>query len=521
MIDVAAIADRLQKLEREQSELREALVRAEAERDEYRKLYRLLQEENEQLKRGLLGQKAERLPKDDAQLSLAILELALGGQTPSFDEPAIEIEQTIPEHKRRKPVRKPLPEHLPRVEIEILPDEVKRKGLDQFERIGEETREVLERRPSSMVVVKVVRPKFVPRKEASPAGADGPRASTQRPSEVAPKLGPTLGAVEQPQRDALPQQVPRERASSEGPASDAATIILIAPPPELPIERGLAGPGLLADTIVRRWQDHEPLHRRETIHARDGVDLARSTICGWHFELAQLALPVVDAMQQECLGQPYLCTDATGVLVQQKEKCRTGHFWVLVAPELHVLFRFTPRHDSAAVDELLAGYRGYLVADAHAVYDHLYANGEVTEVSCWAHSRRYYYKSLASDPERARVALSIIGALFKIERTIAGAPPGKRKSVRAKHSAPLVDKFFAWCDAEADRVLDDTPIARAIGYARNQRTSLRRFLDDWRLPLHNNRSYAAHGITSVMPRSRLCRAPGCESTPHRSFRAKV
>ncbi len=86
------------------------------------------------------------------------------------------------------------------------------------------------------------------------------------------------------------------------------------------------------------------------------------------------------------------------------------------------------------------------------------------------------------------MALSIIGALFKIERTIATAPPGKRKSVRTTQSAPLVDKFFAWCEAEADRVLDDTPIAKAIGYALNQRASLRRFLDDWRLPMHNNRS---------------------------------
>jgi len=196
----------------------------------------------------------------------------------------------------------------------------------------------------------------------------------------------------------------------------------------------------------------------------------------------------IDAMSADALTAPYLCTDATGVLVQAPEKCRYGHFWVVIAPERHVLFGYTPKHDSAAVDKQLADDRGYLVADVHIVYDHLYESGDVTEVSCWAHARRYFFKSLASDPERARVALSIIGALFKIEETIARAPPGQRKSVRATKSAPLVDKFFDWCDAEVDRVLDDTPIATAIGYACNQRPSLRRFLDDWRLPLHNIRS---------------------------------
>ena len=138
------------------------------ERDEYKKLARLLQEENERLKRGLLGQKAERLPRNDAQLSLAILELMLGSEAPApAPEPA--PEQTIAEHTRRKPVRKAFPENWPRVPIEILPPEVQREGLDAFELIGTETREVLERRPASTVVVQLIYKKFV-RKERE-AGA--------------------------------------------------------------------------------------------------------------------------------------------------------------------------------------------------------------------------------------------------------------------------------------------------------------------------------------------------------------
>ena len=324
--------------------------------------------------------------------------------------------------------------NLPRIEIEILPEEVERQGRDAFETIGEDVTETVERRPGSLVVVRVRKPKFV-RKD-------------------------------------------RERY--------AETEVFVAPPPELPIERGLAGPALCADTIVRRWQDHLPLYRLEQVYAREGLELARSTICGWHAELAELAKPLVEAMWTDARGAPYLCTDATGVLVQAKEKCKNGHFWVVIAPGRHVLYRFSARHDSAAVDRMLAGYEGYLVADAHSVYDHLYKSGDVIEVACWAHQRRYAYKALESDPERARQALALIGELFRIERTVADAPIRKREVVRERESRPVAERFFAWCDVEVERVLDATPISTMIGYARNQRAALMRFLDDGQLPICNN-----------------------------------
>ena len=128
-------------------------------------------------------------------------------------------ESKVDGHTRQKPTgRKPLPEHLPRVDIEILPDDVQRQGLDAFVRIGEDVAETVERRPASLVVVRTHRPKFVPKG--------------------------------------------RDRAEE--------TTVSQASPPELPIERGLAGPGLLADTITRRWQDHIPLNRLESIYAQIG-----------------------------------------------------------------------------------------------------------------------------------------------------------------------------------------------------------------------------------------------------------
>lgn len=411
--------------------LEHALAAAVAARDQYKALYEQLREECEKLKRGLVGQKAERVPPDDRQLTLALLEMMLA----QHGATALVQKETVRAHERQKPRgRQPLPDHLPRVDVELIPFEVQQGGLEHFRRIGEEVTEVLERRRASSVVVRVIRPKFV--------------------AKDAPRQGPVQ--------------------------------VLIGEPADLPILRGRAGPGMLADTIVRRWQDHQPLHRLEGIYARDGLVLARSTICGWHEELANLTRPIVEAMHAEALQQPYLCTDATGVLVQAPEKCRHGHFWVLIAPALHVLFRYSPRHDMAGVDQLLAGYQGFLVADAHAVYDHLFVDGHVVEVGCWSHLRRYWFKTHGSEPEKAREALAMIGALFAIERSLVAATPAQRHVVRMETSRPIVTKFFAWCAELQPGALDETPLAKAIGYATNHQPAFERFLDDGRLPIHNN-----------------------------------
>jgi transposase len=204
--------------------------------EEYRKLVRLLQEENERLKRGLLGQKAERFSTNEAQLSLAMLQMAFASDAPVTSE-GPDAERIVAEYTRGKAKRKPLPEELPRVPIEILPLEVQHEGLDAFDQVGADVREVLERRAASTVVVQFIYKKVV-RKDRDP---------------------------------------------------NETTVVFSPDTVEMPIPRGLAGPGMLADTIVRRWQDHQPLNRLEGIYAREGLDLARSTICGWHDQLGVTA----------------------------------------------------------------------------------------------------------------------------------------------------------------------------------------------------------------------------------------
>ena len=254
--ETASLREHVRLLTTSHGELQQQNEKLASERERYRELYLQLLELCKRLERGLLaGQKAERLSCDDTQLTLAILGALLERKDAPEEGPAAAPASETPKPSRSKPTgRKPLPEHLPKVVIEIVPDEVHREGLDAFERIGEEVCDTLERRQASLVNLRIVRPKFV-RKD-------------------------------------------RERL--------AGTSVQIAEVPELPIERGLAGPGLLADTIVRRWADHLPLHRLERIYGREGIELARSTLCGWHEQLRPLVDPLVEAMWEDAMTAPYL-----------------------------------------------------------------------------------------------------------------------------------------------------------------------------------------------------------------------
>jgi hypothetical protein len=240
--------------------------------------------------------------------------------------------------------------------------------------------------------------------------------------------------------------------------------------------------------LVNKFADHLPLHRQEKIFERHGIHLARSTLCGWVASCAELLGYIVSAMAKDALGAHCIAMDATGVLVQAKEQCRRGHFWVLVADHDHVLFRYTPRHTNDGPKEFLRGYKGYVQADASAVYEALYRTEQVVEVGCWAHCRRHFFEALPSDRELALVAIGFIRELFELDKGTAELPPGRRTEERRAQAEPVLARFREWLDAQSTLVLPKSPIASAIGYALNQWTALTRFLEDGRLKLDNNRS---------------------------------
>lgn len=435
-------------LEARVRELEEQLARVTRERDEYRKLYELVSLELDRFRRQLFGQKSERVgavPAPPAAPAGGDVAGAVEPGTSSGPGAAGSPERDLAAERRarrrakQKPAkhtphgRQTLPEHLPVERIELLPAEALGEDAAAYVRIGEEVTESIEWRSAGWVRLQVARLKFARRGE--------------------PERG-----------------------------------VVIAELPEHPIPRCLASPGLLAHVLVNKYADHLPLNRQEQIFERQGLHLARSTLCGWVGSCAAILGFIVSAMAKDALGAHCIALDATGVLVQAKDQCRRGHFWALVADRDHVLFRYTPRHTKDGPREFLRGYKGYVQADASSVYEALYATEQVIEVGCWAHCRRKFYDALSSDRERALIALDLIGELFTIDHDTADLPPGRRTEERRERSEPVLARLRAWLDAEVQLVLPKSPIAAAIGYALNQWTALTRFLEDGRLKLDNNRT---------------------------------
>jgi transposase len=256
-------------------------------------------------------------------------------------------------------------EALPVESIVLEPPERLLPGGEALVKIGEEVSEHVDRRPASLVRVRVVRPKY---KRPEPETAAAPAA----------------------------ESAPADRAAE----CAAPTAIVIAPLPERPIPRGIAGPGLLAHVLVSKYADHLPRHRQEKIFRREGLHLPRSTLCGFVQGSVALLGRVVDAMWEHARANArWVCIDATGVLVLAKDQCRRNHFWVVVAERDHVLFRHTKTHDGLVPAKLLEGFRGYALADASSLYHELYRReAAITEVGCWAH----YPESSVITTERAR-----------------------------------------------------------------------------------------------------------------------
>jgi transposase len=163
--------------------------------------------------------------------------------------------------------------------------------------------------------------------------------------------------------------------------------VAIAAKPPQPIDRGLPGPGLLAQTVTSKYSDHLPLYRLEDIFARHGLGLSRATLGGWMAACAELLSPLYDLMVKRVLLSVVVHTDDTRVPVLDPTlpKTRTGRFWVYVGDALnpYVVYDYTARRTRDGPERFLRGFRGYLQADAFSGYDRMCAGPDITEVACW------------------------------------------------------------------------------------------------------------------------------------------
>jgi transposase len=266
------------------------------------------------------------------------------------------------------------------------------------------------------------------------------------------------------------------------------------PPPERPIARGIAGPGLIAQIVVSKFGDHLPLYRQEDIFVRHGLHLSRSTLCDWVSAAAELLQPLYERQRRLMLQSAVLWTDDTPVtvLVGGEEGSRQGRFWAYVGDDEHPysVYDFTMSRGRDGPQSFLQNFRGYLHADAYGGYDGIFlgAGSEVVEVACWAHARRKFFDARKSSPREAYQVLDGIGQLYDIEDRARPLSAAARWELRNREAVPLLDRLGAYLAQLASRVLPKSALAKAITYARNQWDALRCYTQDGRLTIDNNTS---------------------------------
>jgi len=272
--------------------------------------------------------------------------------------------------------------------------------------------------------------------------------------------------------------------------------IVQAPAPVSAVGRGKATFATLAHVVVSKFDHHLPLYRQAEMMAAQGLDIDRSTLAGWTGQAAALLDPVVSRIRDAVLAADKIHADDTPVPVLDpgRGKTATGRLWVYAAddrasgsaPPPATWYRFTPDRTGAHPQAHLAGFRGFLQADAYAGYDGLYRSG-VTEVACWAHFRRKVFDLHERIPTPLTIdILERIGALYAIEAEVRGQPPDVRRQARQERSRPLVDALREVLDAALRRLSPKSDMTRAIAYGTRRWPALCRFLDDGRLEIDNN-----------------------------------
>lgn len=291
-------------------------------------------------------------------------------------------------------------------------------------------------------------------------------------------------------------------------ACRACDTVITASMPSRPIERGRAGPGLLAHVLVSKYVDHLPLYRQSLMFEREDIDLERSTLAGWVGQTAQLLAPLGDALGRYVKAGDKLHADDTPVPVLRpgKGKTATGRFWTYVrddrpagqeAPPA-VWFQYSPDRKGEHPRRHLQDFSGYLQADGYAGFHHLYQGGEIREVACWAHARRKFYDvAEATDSPVAHEALARIAGLYAIEEEIRGQPPDARREMRQARAGPLLDAFKQWLHGRLAKLSKKSALEEAIRYVLPRWPALTRYVDNGLLEIDNNAAELALRVVAL------------------------
>jgi transposase len=370
---------------------------------------------------------------EQLQLALEASEIAIAKMTAKL--------QPADEEPKDTPKRRPIPDHIPRVEVELTTGDADCAQCGgALRRLGEDVTEELEYVPGRFVVNRIVRPRFT---------CSGCESFTQ------------------------------------------------APLPSRPIERGRPGPGLLAHVLVNKYADHLPLYRQSQIFERDGLDIDRSTLADWVGKSTALLEPLADAIGRHVAAGQAIFADDTPVqmLTPGAGKTATARLWAYGRDERPwggdaapaSWYRFSADRKGQHPKDHLAGYRGWMHTDGYAGFNELYRSGDIREIACMAHVRRKFVDvHRAQGSAIADEAIRRIAQLYAIEKEARGSPPDYRVEIRQAKAKPIFDDLEVWLHAQLPSISGKSPLAAAIRYALTRMARMRPYLEHGILELDNN-----------------------------------
>ncbi len=411
--------------------------------------------EIEKLRRALYGSRSERKARLLEQMELQLEDLeAAATEDELAAEKAAARTQTVKSFERKRPSRKPFPDHLPRERVVIAaPESCPCCGSAKLSKLGEDITETLEVIPRQWKVIQTVRERFSCRE---------------------------CETITQP------------------------------PAPFHVTPRGFAGPNLLAMILFEKFGQHQPLNRQSERYRREGIDLSVSTLADQVGACTTVLQPLHALIERHVLTAERLHGDDTTVPILAKGKTVTGHIWTYVRDDRPFDGRAPPaalyyasrdrRHEHPA--RHLQAFTGILQADAYSGYNELYdpsrPQGAITSALCWSHARRQFFElaDIAANARRGKNAPAIspvaleavkrIDALFDIERNINGLSAEERLRVRQERSAPILAALEAWLREERSRLSRSASVAKPIDYMLRRWDRFVRFIDDGRVCLSNN-----------------------------------
>jgi transposase len=262
-----------------------------------------------------------------------------------------------------------------------------------------------------------------------------------------------------------------------------------------PIDKGMAGPGLLAYVATAKFADFLPLYRLESIFAREGLEIDRGTLCLWMHDVAGIVKPIYDLMVQRVLLSHMLATDDTVFPLLQPGKARQARMWIYRGDGVNPynVFEFTIGRGRDGPAGFLGGgaarrgqFNGTLLADAYGGYEGICIEKEIVKAGCWSHARRKFVDAQATAPPLAQEIVGLIGQLFAIEEEGNALAEPQRLHLRQTQSQPVLDQLRPLLLEHQQRLVPKHPMNQAIAYTLNQWSELTVFAEDPRVPIHNN-----------------------------------